>query len=136
MAGTPVREFLFTVQPNGSIAPHAEQLGENALYLTPGRVLVDTRLPTPDQWDHGFDPDAIRAGSFFGRPWRDASSLSAMFGALPAAVVGATEAPAVPSGMNVSGFIRPTAPAGRGGSSRGGSGGRGGSSMSSMSRMR
>jgi hypothetical protein len=136
VAGTPVREFLFTVAANGSVAPHPEQLGEGALYLTPGRVLVDTRLPTPDQWDRGFDPAAIRAGSFFGRPWRDVSSLSAMMAALPAAVVGTLDPTPPPAGATIHGFSRPAAGAGRAGSSRGGSAGGGGSSMSSMSRMR
>jgi hypothetical protein len=130
VAGTPVREFLFTVAANGSVAPHPEQVGDNALYLSPGRVLVDTRLPTPGTWDRGFDPAAIRAGSFFGRPWRDASSLSAMLAALPAAVVGVLTPPAPPAGVTPNGFARPTA-AGRGGSSRGGS-----SRGSSRSRMR
>lgn len=130
--GTPVREFLFTVAANGSIAPHAEQLGTNPLYLTPGRVLVDTRLPTPDQWDHGFDPNSIRAGSFFGRPWRDVSSLSAMMAALPAAVVGVLDPPAPASGATVNGFIRPTGSAARGGSSRGGASRGSGSSMGRM----
>ena len=97
---------------------------------------MDTRLPPPDQWDRGFDPAAIRAGSFFGRPWRDVSSLSAMMAALPAAVVGTLDPTPPPAGATIHGFSRPTAGAGRAGSSRGGSAGGGGSSMSSMSRMR
>ncbi len=114
--GTAVRDFHFTVSADGSIPAHPEQLGAGALYLTPGRVLVDTRFPTPTEWDHGFDPDSIRGGSFYGRPWRDASSLSAMMGALPAAAVGAIEAPSAPGGSTLNGHARPVAaPAGRGG---------------------
>ena len=131
IAGTAVREFLFTVNADGSIPAHPEQLGQNPLYITPHRVLVDTRFPSPTTWDHGIDPAAIRAGSFFGRAWRDVASLAAMFTALPAAAVGVLDAPAVPVGVTGNGFIRPVASAGRGGSSRGG-----GSASSMSSRMR
>lgn len=131
IAGTPVREFRFTVNADGSIPAHPEQLGANPLYITPHRVLLDTRFPTPPAWDHGIDPAAIRAGGFFGRAWRDVASLAAMFTALPPAVVGVLDAPALPAGVTGHGFIRPAAAAGRGGSSRGGS-----SASSMSSRMR
>ena len=166
IAGTAVREFLFTVNADGSIPAHPEQLGQNPLYITPHRVLVDTRFPSPTTWDHvvarvqhgqrirlllrqhareglldgrregplrlgELPPEARRAGSFFGRAWRDVASLAAMFTALPAAAVGVLDAPAVPAGVTGNGFIRPVASAGRGGSSRGG-----GSASSMSSRMR
>ncbi len=110
--GNAVREFLFTVTAEG-IAAHPEQLGEGALYLAPGRALVQTRFPSPESWDQGIDVDAIRAGSFYGRPWRDAASMAPTFESLPAAAVGSLDPPSAPRNGTVHGFARPAAAAAR-----------------------
>lgn len=105
VGGEAVRELLFTVTAEG-IAPHPEQLGDGALYLAPGRALIQTRFPSPDKWDQGIDPAAIRAASFYGRPWRDPASMAPTFESLPPRPVGSL-APPRPRRGNVRGFTPP-----------------------------
>lgn len=110
--GETVREFRFAVAAGGDIAPHPEQVGPNAVMLTPGMTLVDTRFPAPTNWDRGVSSSAIRAGSFAGRPWSNAASVAPMLGALPADA-GELE-PAPPAGR-IEGPTRAAPPsAGRG----------------------
>lgn len=115
--GETVREMRFVVATNGDIAPHAEQTGPNALTLTPGMTLVETRFPAPTTWERGIASTAIRAGSFAGRPWSNPGSVASMLEALPADA-GELE-PAAPSGR-----IEGPARAAGGGPARGAARGR------------
>jgi hypothetical protein len=109
--GEPVREMRFTVAANGDIGPHPEQVGPGAVVLTPGMTLVDTRFPAPTTWERGIVSDAIRAGSFAGRPWTSPASVQPMLDALP----------------RDAGALEPTPPAGRiEGPTRAGASGRAG----------
>jgi hypothetical protein len=70
-AGEIVREFRFRVKPDGSLEPHAEQVGPNALALSRGTVLLDIGFPSGGKFDYAplFSPQAMKNEAFFGRPW-------------------------------------------------------------------
>ena len=71
IAGQLVRELHFTVLPNGEIATHPEQDRSKPgfLNLGPGRFFVETYFPNPNTFDLRFNPEAIRSGTLYGRPW-------------------------------------------------------------------
>lgn len=85
VAGQVVRELRFIVLPNGQIAPHSEQdttkLG--FLNLGPGRFFVETYFANPNAFDLRFNPDAIRNGTLYGRPWISNEVTGGMLKALP-----------------------------------------------------
>ncbi len=85
VAGQVVRELHFTVLPNGEIAPHPEQDKSKAgfLNLGPGRFFVETYFPSPNTFDLRFNPDAIRAGTLYGRPWISNEVTGGMVKLLP-----------------------------------------------------
>ncbi len=84
--GNTLRTFLFTVTPDGVVAPHAEQQGLTGMRLLNGVSIVDVRLPNPDAVDAIVNPAAIRAASQYGRPWANPDAVREMLGALPPAV--------------------------------------------------
>lgn len=66
---TVLRTFRWTVQPNGRIAPHAEQGA--GLTLGPNTFLVDTVLPQPASvYDTRLSREAVVQRAFNGRGWR------------------------------------------------------------------
>lgn len=71
IAGQVVRELRFTVLPNGEVALHPEQdrTKPGFLNLGPGRFFVETYFPNPNVFDLRFNPEAIRSGTLYGRPW-------------------------------------------------------------------
>lgn len=85
IAGEVVRDLRFTVLPNGHIQRHSEQDPATAgfLNLGPGRYFVETYFPTPNAFDVTFDPDAIREGMLFGRPWISREVKEGMLAVLP-----------------------------------------------------
>lgn len=85
IAGQVVRELHFTVLPNGEIALHPEQDTSKPgfLNLGPGRVFVETYFPNPNTFDLRFNPDAIRAGTLYGRPWISNEVTIGMLKTLP-----------------------------------------------------
>jgi len=85
IAGEVVRDLRFTVLPNGHIQRHSEQDPATAgsLNLGPGRYFVETYFPNPNAFDVRFDPDAIREGTLFGRPWISREVKEGMLMALP-----------------------------------------------------
>ena len=85
IAGQVVRELHFVVLPNGEIALHPEQDKSKAgfLNLGPGRFFVETYFPNPNNFDLRFNPDAIRNGTLYGRPWISNEVTSGMVKALP-----------------------------------------------------
>ena len=85
IAGQVVRELHFTVLPNGEIAPHPEQDKSKAgfLNLGPGRFFLETYFPNPNTFDLRFNPDAIRNGTLYGRPWISNEVTGGMVKLLP-----------------------------------------------------
>lgn len=85
IAGQVVRELRFTVLPTGEVALHPEQDKSKAgfLNLGPGRFFVETYFPNPNAFDLRFNPDAIRTGALFGRPWISNEVIGGMVKALP-----------------------------------------------------
>lgn len=85
VAGQVVRELHFTVLPNGEIALHPEQDKSKAgfLNLGPGRFFVETYFPNPNNFDLRFNPDAIRSGTLYGRPWISNEVMGGMVKTLP-----------------------------------------------------
>ena len=85
IGGEVVREFRFTVLPNGHIQRHSEQDPVTAGYLNlgPGRYFVETYFPNPNTFDVTFDPDAVREGMLFGRPWISREVKEGMLTVLP-----------------------------------------------------
>jgi hypothetical protein len=85
IAGQVVRELHFTVLPNGEIALHPEQDRSKAgfLNLGPGRFFVETYFPNPNTFDLRFNPDAIRSGTLYGRPWISNEVVGGMVKLLP-----------------------------------------------------
>ncbi len=85
VAGEVVRDLRFTVLSNGHIQRHTEQDAAVAgsLNLGPGRYFVETYFPDPNAFDVRFDPDAIREGMLFGRPWISREVKEGMLTALP-----------------------------------------------------
>lgn len=85
VAGQVVRELHFTTLPNGEIVPHPEQDKTRAgfLNLGPGRFFVETYFPNPNNFDLRFNPDAIRAGALYGRPWISNEVIGGMVKLLP-----------------------------------------------------
>lgn len=87
--GKVLRTFKFRVGPDGLIAPHAEQTAASgALRLPSSEAMVEVHFPATVE-DAYFDPAAIRAGGFYGRPWSDKAAQTA----LPAAKGSAELAP-------------------------------------------
>jgi hypothetical protein len=95
VGGQLLRELHFTVDADGMIVPHAEQDAAKPgfMNLGPGRVFVETYFPNPVGIDVRFNPDAIRAGILYGRPWISAEVKAGMLQALPPAKPGATPFP-------------------------------------------
>lgn len=87
--GKVMRELRFAVTPEGIVAPHPEQDPKRPGYLNlgPGRAFVETYFPKPNDADQRFDPEAIRKGTLFGRPWVS-KEIEGMLKALPPAVKG------------------------------------------------
>lgn len=85
IAGQVVRELRFTVLPNGQVAPHPEQDKSKPgfMNLGPGRFFVETYFPNPNNFDLRFNPDAIRNGTLYGRPWISNEVISGMVKVLP-----------------------------------------------------
>jgi hypothetical protein len=85
IAGEVVRELRFTVLANGQIQRHSEQDPATAgfLNLGPGRFFVETYFPNPNTFDLRFNPDAIRAGMLYGRPWISREVMENMLTVLP-----------------------------------------------------
>ena len=85
VAGQLVRELHFTVSPNGEIAPHPEQDKAKAgfLNLGPGRFFLETYFPNPNTFDLRFNPEAIRSGTLYGRPWISTEVTGGMVKLLP-----------------------------------------------------
>lgn len=85
IGGEVVRDLRFTVLPNGHIQRHSEQDPAVVGYLNlgPGRYFVETYFPNPNSFDVTFDPDAIREGTLFGRPWISREVKDGMLMALP-----------------------------------------------------
>lgn len=85
IAGQVVRELHFTVLPNGEIAPHPEQDKSKPgfLNLGPGRYFLETYFPNPNTFDLRFNPDAIRSGTLYGRPWISTEVTGGMVKLLP-----------------------------------------------------
>jgi hypothetical protein len=85
IAGQVVRELHFTVLPDGQIAPHPEQDKSKPgfLNLGPGRFFVETYFPNPNNFDLRFNPDAIRSGTLYGRPWISNEVTGGMVKLLP-----------------------------------------------------
>lgn len=73
--GKVLRTFTFTVGADGRVAPHAEQAA--GLKLPASESVVTVSFPD-DVFDPYFDPTAIKAGGFFGRPWADPATAKAM----------------------------------------------------------
>ena len=71
LKGQVARELHFTVLPDGTIAPHPEQDATKPgfLNLGPNRFFAETYFANPNVTDVRFNPDAIRAGMLYGRPW-------------------------------------------------------------------
>lgn len=85
IAGEVVRDLRFTVLPNGHIQRHSEQdpAAPGFLNLGPGRYFAETYFAVPNTFDARFDPDAIREGMLFGRPWISSDVKDGMLKALP-----------------------------------------------------
>jgi len=85
IAGQVVRELRFTVLPSGQIALHPEQDSSKPgfLNLGPGRFFVETYFPNPNAFDLRFNPDAIRSGTIYGRPWISTEVTGGMLKTLP-----------------------------------------------------
>ncbi|MGZ5436923.1 MAG: hypothetical protein ACXWID_13990 [Pyrinomonadaceae bacterium] len=85
IAGQVVRELRFTVLPNGEVALHPEQdrTKSGFLNLGPGRFFAETYFPNPNAFDLRFNPDAIRRGTLYGRPWISTEVTGGMVKTLP-----------------------------------------------------
>ncbi len=85
IAGDVVRELRFSVLSNGQIQPHPEQnpTAQGFLNLGPGRFFAETYFPNPNTFDIRFNPDAIRDGSLYGRPWTSTDVKDGMLKVLP-----------------------------------------------------
>jgi hypothetical protein len=85
IGGQVVRELHFTVLPNGEITPHPEQDKSKAgfMNLGPGRFFLETYFPNPNTFDLRFNPDAIRSGTLYGRPWISNEVVGGMVKLLP-----------------------------------------------------
>lgn len=85
IAGQVVRELHFTVLANGEIAPHPEQDKSKPgfLNLGPGRFFAETYFPNPNTFDLRFNPEAIRSGTLYGRPWISTEVTGGMVKLLP-----------------------------------------------------
>jgi hypothetical protein len=68
LQGKPIRTWKFTVNPDGTIAPHPEQAA--GLNLIPGATLVETIVPPGGSYaDERVIPKLAQQGAFYGRPW-------------------------------------------------------------------
>lgn len=85
IGGQVVRELRFTVLPNGQIQRHAEQDATKPgfLNLGPGRFFAETYFPNPNTFDLRFNPEAIRSGMLYGRPWISTEVKDGMVKVLP-----------------------------------------------------
>ncbi|HEX6187674.1 MAG TPA: hypothetical protein VFZ40_06320 [Pyrinomonadaceae bacterium] len=85
IGGQVVRELHFTVLPKGEIALHAEQDKSKPgfMNLGPGRFFLETYFPNPNTFDLRFNPDAIRSGTLYGRPWISTEVTAGMVKTLP-----------------------------------------------------
>lgn len=85
VAGQVVRELRFNVQQNGQLALHPEQDPSKPgfLNLGPGRFFIETYFPNPNAFDLRFNPDAIRNGTLYGRPWISREVIDGMVKNLP-----------------------------------------------------
>ena len=84
--GKVIREFKFKVA-NGMIVPNPEQDPSKSgfLNLGPNRAYLEVYFPNPNDFDSGFNPDAIRKGVMFGKPWVSDEIKNGMLKALPPA---------------------------------------------------
>ncbi len=73
-SGKVLRTFSFMVA-DGRILPHAEQAA--GLKLPGSESMITVSFPD-DVTDLGFDPAALKAGGFYGRPWSDPATGKAM----------------------------------------------------------
>ncbi len=85
IAGQVVRELRFNVLPSGEIALHPEQDQSKPgfMNLGPGRVFLETYFPNPNTFDLRFNPEAIRSGTLYGRPWISTEVTGGMVKLLP-----------------------------------------------------
>lgn len=85
IAGQVVRELHFTVLSKGEIALHPEQDESKPgfMNLGPGRFFLETYFPNPNTFDLRFNPDAIRSGTLYGRPWISTEVTAGMVKTLP-----------------------------------------------------
>lgn len=94
-AGETVREFRFTVNPDGSVAQHAAQSAPGGPTLRPGASFIETHFPERNASEFVFDRDAVRRGFSFGRTWPSVPAVTSWLDALPASYgSGAPEPPA------------------------------------------
>lgn len=91
-----VREFRFTVNPDGTVAPGAQQQGPNAISIPESMRLVDMRIPNPDPFDASVQPAVMRAAGPWGHPWANPQAVEE--GLRNAPTVGRSE-PAPPPGV-------------------------------------
>ncbi len=85
IAGQVVRELRFNVLANGEIALHPEQDKSKPgfMNLGPGRFFLETYFPNPNNFDLRFNPDAIRNGTLYRRPWISNEVTGGMVKLLP-----------------------------------------------------
>lgn len=85
IAGQAVRELRFNVLPSGEIALHPEQDQNKPgfMNLGPGRFFLETYFPNPNTFDLRFNPEAIRSGTLYGRPWISNEVMGGMVKTLP-----------------------------------------------------
>lgn len=90
VGGEVMRELRFTVGPDGVVLPHPEQDPGKAgfMNLGPYRIFCETYFPNPITLDWRFNPDAIKAGTLYGRPWISDEVKNGMLPSLPAKKVG------------------------------------------------
>jgi len=80
--GEMVREFHFTVTPEGTIAPHPVQAG-GELSLRPGAFFVETHFPRRNPAEMSFDRAAVRGSVGFGRSWPNDPAVRSWLQSLP-----------------------------------------------------
>jgi hypothetical protein len=93
--GKLMRELRFTVTPDGLIATHPEQdpAKPGAINYGPMRFFCETYFGNPNEFDARFNPNAIKAGVMWGRPWISDEVKNGMLKNLPPAIPGARPFP-------------------------------------------
>lgn len=92
--GETVREFTFTVKPDGTLTKHGAQ-GPGGISLRPGAFFIDMKI-VANKNEKGFDAKAAKASVAFGRPWLKTADVKALHAAFPKSF--GTVAPKPPKG--------------------------------------